>query len=85
MTPLDDEQSRLEAFSLSIDQTAQAEDCGRTTVYERLARGEYKAVKDGARTRVLVESIRQRRASLPHATFEPLPKRANHRKSRKSK
>jgi hypothetical protein len=80
---LDDEQQNLiEPFSLSVRQTMLAEHCGHTTVYERLARGEYEAVKDGNRTRILVASIQRRRANLPRAKFKPLPKRTNHRRRR---
>jgi hypothetical protein len=38
-----------------------AENCGASTVYERLARGEYEAVKDGSKTLITVESIKRRR------------------------
>jgi Endodeoxyribonuclease RusA len=49
---------------------------GRSTVYERLARGEYEAIKDGKRTLITIESIKRRRANLPRAEFKPLPPRA---------
>jgi hypothetical protein len=45
-----------------------------------LARGEYEAVKDGGRTKILVASIKRRRASLPLAKFKPLPRRGNHQR-----
>jgi hypothetical protein len=56
---------------LSVRDTALVEDCGESVVWERLARGEYEAIKDGTRTKILPESIRRRRASLPRAEFKP--------------
>jgi hypothetical protein len=71
---------QLEPFGLSPNQTAFAENCGESTVYERLARGEYDAVKDGTRTIITLESIKRRRAGLPRATYQPLKPRTNHRR-----
>jgi hypothetical protein len=72
----------LEPFALSPKETATIENCGVSVVYERLARGEYEAVKDGTRTKILVESIKRRRASLPKAMFQPLkPRRPRQRES----
>jgi hypothetical protein len=38
---------------------------GRSSVYEMIKRGELEAYKDGARTKVTMESIERRLASLP--------------------
>ena len=59
----------LEPYAISPRETAQAENCGITLVYDRLRRGEYDAVKDGHRTKILFDSIKRRRAThlLPHA------------------
>jgi len=46
-------------------QAAEAEGRGITTIYKRLARGEYDAVKDGKSTLILWSSVLRRRASLP--------------------
>jgi hypothetical protein len=43
----------------------------RNTVYRLLAAGKLHAVKRGASTIVLMDSIRQHMASLPPATFSP--------------
>ncbi len=43
----------------------------RSETYRRLAAGDFKAVKNGKRTLVLTESIRNYLASLPPATFRP--------------
>jgi hypothetical protein len=63
---------QLEPFALSPKETGIVENCGESTVYERLARGEYDAVKDGTRTKITFESIKRRRAGLPRATYQPL-------------
>jgi predicted DNA-binding transcriptional regulator AlpA len=44
----------------------------RSETYRRLSAGDFKAVKNGKRTLVLVESIKAYLASLPTATFRPL-------------
>jgi hypothetical protein len=61
--------AQLEPFAVSPRQAAKLEDCGVTLIYDRLRRGEYAAVKDGHRTKILFGSIKQRRAThlLPHA------------------
>jgi len=58
------------AFGLAPKLTAIIEDCALTLVYDRLGRGEYDAYKDGNRTKITVESIKRRRASLPN--YKPL-------------
>src|SRR5258708_5307171 len=62
----------LEPFALSPKDAARVESCSVTTVYERIKLGEYKTVRDGARTRVTMESIKARRAKLPRAEIRPL-------------
>lgn len=65
----------IEPYAISVRDCAIIENCGRSVVYERLARGEYEAIKDGSRTKIIVESIKRRRDSLPRAVFKPLPPR----------
>src|SRR5262249_33309293 len=55
-------------------QAAESEGRGSTTIYQRLAGGEYDAVKDGKSTLILWSSVLRRRASLPKATYG-LPQR----------
>ena len=43
------------AFGLAPKETAVIENCGLSLVYQRLARGEYDAYKDGNRTKITVE------------------------------
>jgi hypothetical protein len=69
----------LEPWALSPKETAVVENCGLSVVYERLAKGEYAGVKDGARTKVLWASIKRRRESLPPATFKPFTPRTKRR------
>jgi hypothetical protein len=66
------------AFALSPKLTALIDSCGVATVYERLSRHEYMAVKDGQKTQILVSSIKERRSNLPRAEFKPLPLRTSH-------
>jgi len=70
----------LKPFAVSPKEAARLENCGLTTVYERLNSGEYQAVKDGTRTKILVSSIEARRASLPPAEFKPYSVRADHKR-----
>jgi hypothetical protein len=65
----------LRPFAFSPRQVAVLENCALTLVYERLRRGEYEAVRDGRRTKILLESIERRRANLPKAEFTPLHQR----------
>jgi Helix-turn-helix domain len=49
---------------------------GRSKMYEALGRGELTAVKDGAKTLITVESIREYQARRPVAKFTPPPARS---------
>jgi hypothetical protein len=74
----------LKPFAVSPREAALLENCGRSLIYERLARGEYQAVKDGNRTKILVESIEKRRASLPSYHLNKCsPPPPPHKRSRK--
>jgi hypothetical protein len=59
------------AFGVAPKIAAVIDDCGISTVNERLQRGEYDAYKDGARTLVTVESILRRRKTLKRAEYRP--------------
>ena len=48
---------------------AYIEGCSLTTIYKRLAEGEYTAVKDGVKTLITESSIARRRESLPKAKY----------------
>jgi hypothetical protein len=50
--------------SLSPKLTCIVDDCTLSTVYLRLSRQEYQALKDGHRTRIITESIKNRRERL---------------------
>jgi hypothetical protein len=62
-----------EPFAVSIKQVAASEGCCMASVYLRLSRGEYRAVKDGKRTLVLWDSVKERRAKLKPAVFRAPP------------
>jgi hypothetical protein len=44
---------------------------GHNKLYELLRRGELDAIKDGPRTLITIESIRQYQAARPKAIFKP--------------
>jgi hypothetical protein len=60
----------LEPYAVRVKDIARSEGCCVAEVYNRLARGEYVALKDGARTLVLWESVKARRAKLRPAKFK---------------
>jgi hypothetical protein len=61
----------LEPYAISVKQAAYLEDSCESEIYNRLSRGEYVAFKDGRRTKILYQSIKERRANkLKPATFK---------------
>jgi hypothetical protein len=56
--------------SLPLKLITVVESCGLSTVYERLASGDYEGVKDGSRTKITTASIKARRAKLPRAEYK---------------
>lgn len=54
---------------VTINELCAVEAASRATITRRLRRGEYEAVKDGAKTLIRVASIRARRAALPVASY----------------
>jgi excisionase family DNA binding protein len=54
---------------LTPRQVAEADGCSLTTVYARLANGEYEAVKDGVKTLITSTSVARRRERLPKAEY----------------
>jgi hypothetical protein len=67
----------LEPLAISIPQTSQITSESRSQVYDRIARGEYQAVKSGSRTLVIYESVKRRIASLPRARIKVTAPRRN--------
>jgi hypothetical protein len=74
----------LEPFALSPKDTSQIENCGTTEVYARLKRGEYQAVRDGSRTKILMSSIKARRARLQVAEIKPVFSLSQERRRRRA-
>jgi excisionase family DNA binding protein len=54
---------------LSPKEVAEIDGVKKTTVYRRLARGEYDAVKDNRQTKITEESVARRREGLRKAEF----------------
>jgi hypothetical protein len=65
------EKPKIEPFFLSINETAEALNTCPSQVYVMLGNGSLQAVKDGTRTKVIYESVKQRAATLPKATIKP--------------
>jgi hypothetical protein len=53
----------IQPVGLRPKETARAESSSLAEVYNRLNRGEYDALKDGASTLITIESIKRRRAA----------------------
>ncbi len=69
--------SMAETIAYQIKDAVKASGLTRSEIYRRLAAGDLKAVKNGKRTLILTESIRDYLASLPAATFRPPAKAAS--------
>ena len=59
----------LEPIAAAIPEACRISGLSRSEIYRRLATGDIRAVKSGARTLILVDSLRAHLASLPVATF----------------
>jgi excisionase family DNA binding protein len=69
----------LEPIFISVAAAAEILATSRSELYQRLARGELHAVKNGARTLVTYESVKAFAATRPKANLRlyiPRPKRA---------
>lgn len=61
----------MEPLAVPIPEAQRISGMSRTGIYRELGEGRLRAVKMGARTLVLVESLRAYVASLPAAEFGP--------------
>jgi hypothetical protein len=61
--------SFMETLAASITDASRISGLSRSEIYRRLAAGDIRAVKSGARTLILMDSLRTHLASLPPATF----------------
>jgi excisionase family DNA binding protein len=66
----------MQPYSLTIAETCRRYGFGKTTLYELIGAGKVDAVKQGARTLVLADSVERHLASLPrilrHSTSDKL-------------
>ncbi len=58
-----------ETLAAPIPDACRISGLSRSEIYRRLATGDIRAVKSGARTLILMDSLRAYLASLPAATF----------------
>lgn len=68
----------IEPLAATIPDAVRLSGLSRSEIYRRLAAGDIRAVKNGGRTLILMESVRAYLARLPVATFrapsaEPRP------------
>jgi excisionase family DNA binding protein len=66
--PLAATAATIEPIFVSIAAAAEILATSRSEIYQRIARGELQAVKDGARTKITFESVKRAAAALPKAT-----------------
>src|SRR5262245_523096 len=62
--------TNVEPIFISVAAAAEMLATSRSEIYQKLARGELEAVKDGARTKVIYESVRRCAAALPKASVK---------------
>ena len=62
--------SFAEPLAAPIPEASRYSGLTRSEIYRRLASGDIRAVKSGARTLILMDSLREHIASLPAATFK---------------
>jgi hypothetical protein len=66
---METETNRTSPLALTIHEAVRVSGLSRSELYRRLADGKVRAVKSGARTLVLMDSLRAHLASLPPASF----------------
>jgi hypothetical protein len=59
----------IDPLAIPIPEAVRLSGISRSELYRRLAAGEVRAVKSGARTLILMDSLRAHLANLPPATF----------------
>jgi Helix-turn-helix domain len=63
------ESLRIDPLAVPIPEAVRLSGISRSELYRRLAAGDVRAVKSGARTLILMDSLRAYLANLPPATF----------------
>jgi hypothetical protein len=62
---------QLEPLTITVSEAVRISGRSRSEIYRNLASGKLRAKKDGKRTLILFESLKQSIATLPDATFTP--------------
>jgi excisionase family DNA binding protein len=62
--------ANVEPIFVSVAAAAEILATSRSEIYQKLARGELEAVKDGARTKITFESVKRAAAALPKASIK---------------
>ena len=66
---METETTRTSPLAVTIPEATRVSGLSRSELYRRLADGKVRAVKSGARTLILMDSLRAHLESLPSATF----------------
>jgi excisionase family DNA binding protein len=61
----------IEPLTMTISKAQDFSGLSRSKIYRALQAQKIRAIKDGSRTLILVESLRAYLANLPEATFRP--------------
>jgi hypothetical protein len=69
--------ANVEPIFVSVAAAADMLATSRSEIYQRIARGDLDAVKDGARTKITYESIKRVAAALPKADVKLYVRRKN--------
>src|SRR5262249_24298045 len=62
--------AHVEPIFVSVAAAAEILATSRSEIYQRIARGELEAVKDGSRTKITFESLKRIAATLPKANIK---------------
>jgi excisionase family DNA binding protein len=62
--------ANVEPIFVSVADAAEILATSRSEIYQRIARGELDAVKDGARTKITYDSVKRVAAALPKANVK---------------
>ena len=68
--------TNVEPIFVSVAAAAEILATSRSEIYQRIARGELDAVKDGSRTKVTFDSVKRCAAALPKASVRLYVRRA---------
>jgi hypothetical protein len=54
----------MASYAINVAQACVVENCSRSSIWDRIKRGEYQSFRDGGTRKITVQSIMERRARL---------------------